>query len=190
MILKYRFPVHVLTKSTLVLRDIDILKEIDEKARLPSDLENKLNHRAIVNFSISTLDVKIAKILEPGAPSPIERLEAMKKISDIGLLTGVSYIPILPYLSDSEKQLEEMIKTARDYNAKFIFVGTLTLFGNEPQDSRILYFRFIEKYYPKLLPKYKALYMRSFQPPKNYQNKMFKTVKLISEKYGVKLGLK
>jgi len=67
IILKYRLPVHILTKSTLVLRDLDLLEEIDEKAILPDDLKNRLNRGVIINFSISTLNEKLAKILEPGA---------------------------------------------------------------------------------------------------------------------------
>jgi DNA repair photolyase len=66
IILKYKFPVHVLTKSKLVLRDLDLLKEIDKNATLPSDLKSKLEHGAIISFSISTLDEKLAKILEGG----------------------------------------------------------------------------------------------------------------------------
>ena len=74
IILKYRFPVEVATKSKLVLRDLDILKEIDENAILPNDLKSKLKHGAIISFSISTLDEKLAKMLEPcllyTSPSP------------------------------------------------------------------------------------------------------------------------
>ena len=84
IILKYHFPVHILTKSTLVLRDLDLLKEIDKNAILPDDLKNKLKRGVIVNFSISTLDEKLARLLEPRAPKPIERLEAMQKLKKKG----------------------------------------------------------------------------------------------------------
>ncbi len=137
IILKYRFPVHILTKSTLVLRDLDWLKEIDKNAILPEDLKNKLKRGAIVNFSISTLDEKLAKLLEPGAPSPVERLEAMQQIKEEGLMAGVSYIPVLPFLSDSEEKLDEMIRKAKNYGADFIFVGSLTLFGKGHADCTI-----------------------------------------------------
>ena len=119
-ILKYYFPVHILTKSILVLRDLDLLKEIDKNAILPEDLKNKLKRGVIVNFSISTLDEKLAKLLEPGAPSPVERLEAMQQIKEEGLMAGVSYIPVLPFLSDSEEKLDEMIRKAKNYGADFI----------------------------------------------------------------------
>jgi len=63
IILRYRFPVHVLTKSKLVLKDVDILRKIDEKAILPRDLRNKLTHGALITFSLSTLDEKLLKFL-------------------------------------------------------------------------------------------------------------------------------
>ena len=61
----YKFPVHALTKSKLILRDLDVLKEIDETAILPSDLKTKLSHKVIITFSLSTLDEKTSKIFEP-----------------------------------------------------------------------------------------------------------------------------
>ena len=107
IILKYRFPVEIATKSKLVLRDLDLLKEIAKNAILPDDLEPKLKHRVIISFSISTLDEKLAKILEPGAPKPIERLDAMKRCKERGFFTGICFIPVLPFLSDSEEQVEK-----------------------------------------------------------------------------------
>ena len=186
VILKYRFPVHILTKSPMVLRDLDLLKEIDKNAILPEDLENKLKRGVIVNFSISTLDENLAKLLEPGTPKPIERLEAMQKIKEEGLLAGISYIPVLPFLSDSEEKLDEMIRSAEDYGADFIFVGSLTLFGKGPADCKILYYRFLEKYYPELVPKYKSLYRISFAPSKEYQKELEEKSKRLCERYGIK----
>jgi DNA repair photolyase len=78
IILKYKFPVEVATKSKLVLRDLDLLKEIVENTILPADLKSRLKQGVIISFSISTLDEKLAKTLEPGAPKPQERLETEK----------------------------------------------------------------------------------------------------------------
>lgn len=186
IILKYRFPVHVLTKSKLVLRDLDLLKEIDKSAILPTDLKPKLNRGTIISFSISTLDEKLAKILEPGAPKPKERLETMQKCEEEGFLTGVCFIPVLPYLSDTEEQLDEMIKTAEEYGADFCLVGALTLFGNGPADCKTLYYKFLEKRYPELIPKYKSLFRIFFQPSKEYQKELEGNAKRLCEKYGIK----
>jgi DNA repair photolyase len=186
IILKYRFPVHILTKSKLVLRDLDLLKEIDKNAILPDDLKSKLERGVIISFSISTLNEKLAKILEPGAPKPKERLETMQKCKEKGFLTGICYIPVLPYLSNSEEQLEEMIKTAKEYGANFCLVGALTLFGNKPADCKTLYYKFLDKHYPELVPKYKRLFRGSFQPSKEYQKELEEKSEKLCEKYGIR----
>jgi len=186
IILRYKFPVEVATKSTLVLRDLDLLKEIDKNAILPDDLKHKLKHGAIISFSISTLNENLAKILEPGAPKPVERLETMKKCKDEGFFTGVCFIPVLPFLSDAEEQLDETIRTVKKYGADFIFVGALTLFGKGPADCKTLYYKFLEKHYPDLVPKYKSLYRIFFAPSKEYQKELEKKSKRLCEKYGIK----
>jgi len=185
-IAKYSFPVHILTKSKLVLRDMDLLKEIDGKAVLPNDLKSKLGHGVIVSFSISTFDEKLSKILEPGAPEPMERLKTMKKLKENGFLAGVCFIPVLPFLSDSEEQLDEMIRTAKNYDADFVLVGALTLFGEGASDCKTLYYRFLEKHHPELLSKYKALYRIFFAPSKEYQKELQEKVQSICEKYRIK----
>ena len=186
IILKYRFPVEIATKSKLVLRDLDLLKEIDKNAILPDDLKPKLKHGVIISFSISTLDEKLAKILEPGAPKPIERLETIKRCKEEGFFTGVCFIPVLPFLSDSEEQIEETIKTVKEYGADFIFVGGLTLFGKGPADCKTLYYKFLEKYHPELVPNYKSLYRIFFAPSKEYQKELEEKSRRLCEKYGIK----
>ncbi len=186
IILKHNFPVEVATKSVLVLRDLDILKDIDRNAILPADLKSKLRHGAIISFSISTLDKRLAKILEPGAPGPIERLKVMKRCKEEGFLTGVCMIPVLPFLSDSEEQIAEAVRTSKEYGADFIFIGSLTLFGKSQMDCKVRYYKFLEKYYPDLVPKYKSLYRIFFAPPKEYQTKIEEISKRLCKKYGIR----
>jgi DNA repair photolyase len=130
------------------LRDLDLLKEIDKNAILPPDL-SKLKHGTLITFSLSTLEEKIAKIFEPNAPKPRERLEVLQKVKDAGFYAGIAYIPVLPFLSDSDEQLEEMIRTAKEFNADYVFVGSLTLHGI----GKDLYYKVLERYFPELLPK-------------------------------------
>ena len=186
IILKHRFPVEIATKSKLILRDLDILKEIDKNAILPADLKPKLKHGTIISFSVSTLDERLAKILEPGAPKPTERLETMKKCKEEGFFTGVCFIPVLPFLSDSEEEIEKTIRTVKEHGADFIFVGGLTLFGKGLTDCKTLYYKFLEKHYPNLVPKYKRLYRIFFAPSKEYQKELEKRSKRLCEKYGIK----
>jgi DNA repair photolyase len=185
IILGYKFPVHIVTKSKLVLRDLDILKKIDETAILPDDLK-KLNRGAMITFSISTLDEKLARALEPGAPAPMERLETMMRCKEEGFLTGVCYAPTLPFISDTEEEIDRMIKAAKDYGADYAFVGTLTLFGDGPADCKTLYYRFLERHFPNLIPKYRSLFRASFKPPKEYEDKLEERATKIRDKYNVK----
>ena len=177
IILKYRFPVHILTKSILVLRDLDILKEIDENAIMPSCFN--LKRGAIISFSFSTLDEKIAKIVEPGAPAPIKRLEVMKEFE--GFLKEASFIPVLPFLSESAENMEEMVKVAKEYGAHYALFGALTLAG----EGKEIYYKFLEKYYPELISKYNELYF-SYEPSRGYQNMLEERAKKICNKCGIK----
>jgi DNA repair photolyase len=186
IILKYRFPVHCQTKSNLILRDLDLLKKIDEVAILPKDLREKLNRGVIISFSFSTLEEKLAKMLEPGAPTPKERLKAMQKCKEAGFLTGAAFIPVLSRLSDSEEKLDEMIKTTKEYGADFVFVGSLTLFGEGPADCKTLYYKFLERYYPEFISKYKSLFRIFSMPSKEYQRKLEEKSIKICKKYKIR----
>ena len=187
--LKHRFPVFIGTKSTLVVRDLDILREIDRNALLPDDLKPRLNRGAIVSVSLSTVDERLARIFEPGAPTPMERLETMGRCQKEGFLTGVNFIPVLPFLSDSDERLEEMIKAASDLRAGFVLVGGLTLFGEGPTDCRTLYFKALEVHFPELVPKYQDLFGGSFGPPWRYQKVLERRAKALCERYGVIYGI-
>jgi len=79
-----------------------------------------------------------------------------------------------------------MIKTAKDYGADFVFVGALTLFGNKPADCKVLYYKFMEKHYPDLVPKYKSLFRIFFAPSKEYQKELEEKARRLCDKYGIK----
>ena len=189
IVLTYRFPVHIGTKSTLVVRDLDILKEIDDRALVPGDLKPKLNQGVIISFSFSTLDEKVAKIFEPAAPTPKERLETLRTCKKEGFLIGANFIPVLPFISDSDAQLEGMIKTARDYGADFVLVGGLTLFGTGPTDCKTLYYKALERYYPELVPRYNKLFRTFFAPPRGYQKELEEKSRKLCEHYGMSYGI-
>ena len=186
IIKRYKFPIHILTKSKLIIRDMDILNEIKEVAILPDILADKLDNGVIISFSFSTLNEKLARIIEPGAPSPIERLETMKKFSDAGFKTGIINMPTLPFLSDSQKEIEIMIKTADKYGAHYVLYAGLTLYGDGPDDCKTLYFNFLKENYPDLVPKYEKLFKGSNAPSKQYQRNIAVKYGEISDKYGVK----
>jgi DNA repair photolyase len=165
---KHRFPVMMITKSQGILRDLDLLTTIDQNAIHASDLQTHLKRGVYISFSLSTLDDGIASSLEPGAPGPIDRLETMRNCKRAGLQVGVNCIPSLPFISDDETQLNRMVEAAKDYEADYIFIGGLTLFGSDAAASRTLYFKFLERTFPDLIQRYKNLYGNFFSPHKTY----------------------
>ncbi|MBS1774268.1 MAG: radical SAM protein [Bacteroidetes bacterium] len=186
VILHYRFPLHVITRSTLVLRDLDLIQQISEQAILPADLESKLKQKAFITFSFSTVDDKIASIFEPGAPPPSERLETLRTVASKDFLTGVSMMPLLPYISDTGEHLELMFQSFKNAGAQYIFPSTITLFGNNASDSKTLVFRAVEKHYPHLLEKYHRLFDNSTQLPAYYNNAFHTKAMELCHKFAIR----
>jgi len=181
VIARYRFPVHCLTKSPLILRDLDLLREIDESARLPQDLRG-LKHGVIITFSLSSLDEDIARIFEPGCPKPEERLEALQMVREEGFFAGLAYIPVLPFISDSDDSLEEMVKAAKEHRADYVFVGELTLPGAEMK----IYYKVLERNFPELLPRYEQLFGAAGQPRMEYRRDLESRARRICRRYGIR----
>ena len=186
IILRFHFPVHILTRSPLILRDLDILRKIGEVAVLPVELETKLDSGVITSFSFSNMDEVLTKIFEPGAPRIQDRLETMRRCREEGFLVGAILMPLLPFLSDSEEHLDYMIKNAKEYGADFVMAAGLTLFGNGLQDCQTRYYRALEKHFPEIVPKTKAFFGNSFAPPWKYQSDLHQKVVKISKKYKIR----
>ncbi|MBI1343964.1 MAG: radical SAM protein [Terrimonas sp.] len=186
VILKNRFPVFISTKSTLITRDIDLLREIDQSAILPHDLQSKLGRGVILSFSISTLDENIARQLEPGAPPPLQRLDTMQKFSEAGFLVGLNALPLLPMISDTDASLSKIVQLAKQYGANFLLAGGLTLFGEQPGDSKTLYYRFLQQYFPDLCEQYIQLFGSGFSPNRQYQIALKKKIEKLCLAYHLK----
>ncbi|THB65999.1 MAG: radical SAM protein, partial [Spirochaetaceae bacterium] len=107
IIAKAKFPVHVITKSDLILRDIEILKAINQVY-------------AAVSFTITTADDELSKKIEPGAPVSSRRFAAIKMLTESGITSGVTMMPILPYINDDEENIRRLINMAADVGAKYI----------------------------------------------------------------------
>ena len=185
IILKHRFPVHIITKSNLVLRDIDLLKQIDKEAILPADL-NQLKRGAMITFSFSTTDDATGHIFEPGATPPSLRVKTLAELSNNGFLTGVSMMPLLPWISDTTESLEAMFSSFSQNGAQYCFPADLTLFGNDPAHSKPLMMKAIEKHYPHLLEKYQRYFASSNEMPAYYRKAFYTKMTELGKKYGLK----
>lgn len=170
VILKHRFPVHIITRSALVLRDLDLIHEIDKQAILPDDLQNRLSRKAFITFSFSTLDDDVAGKFEPGALPPTQRLKVMEQCIKRGLNSGVSMMPLLPYISDTSDSLKLMFDAFANVGAHYLLPATLTLFGNGPSDSKTLVLRGVAKHYPHLLDKYQKFFAAKNEMPNFYRS--------------------
>lgn len=190
IILKHRFPVFISTKSKLITRDFDLLKQIDEKAIVPGDLSQNPGRGVIISFSFSTTDERLATQIEPGAPAPQARLETLRECNENGFLCGINAMPLLPFISDTDEELEKIIAVAKQYGAHYILVAGLTLFGDEERDSKQLYFKFLGNNYPGLLEKYKELYGSVHYPSWQYQQQLRKSADSLCEKYKIKNSIR
>lgn len=184
-ILRYRFPVHIITRSDLVTRDFDILREINQQAVLPPDLEGKLPAKAIITFSFSTLDDELGQIFEPGATPPSQRLRCLEKTIGAGFHSGVSLMPLLPLISDSPDHLESFYSTFAKAGAKYIFPASITLFGDSSSSGKTLTLRAVEKHFPLLFDEFSKLFSNGFQVDKNYMKAFNKRVSDIKDKYNI-----
>lgn len=185
-ILHYRFPVHVITKSDLVERDFDLLHQIDQHAILPFDLQDKLQHKVFITFSFTTIDNTIGKQFEPGATPPEKRLEALRKAVGAGFLSGVSLMPLLPYITDTKEHLALMFRTFKEIGVHYIFPATIHLFGNAVSDSKTLVLRAVEKYYPHLVSKYHSFFDKSNEMPLYYREAFYKKMRELSGEWGIR----
>jgi DNA repair photolyase len=136
----FNFPIHINTKSTLILRDIDLL--------------NKINRRTLASaaISFSTVDDELAAILEPQAPSPSERLKAVKQLNQAGIYTGILFTPVLPFITDDIECVRKMIDRAAEAGAKYI----ISWFGVSLREgSREYFYSGLAKLDEKLVDLYK-----------------------------------
>lgn len=147
VIARRQFPVHLLTKSDLVLRDLDLLKEINRVY-------------AAVSFSITTADDSLGRQVEPGAAPVSRRFAAMKTLAQHGIQTGVTMMPVLPFLEDSEENVTAIVRLAKENGASYI----LAAFGMTMRDRQRAYFyEKLDQLFPGMRAKYEKRYGERYE---------------------------
>ena len=167
---KYGFGVSIDTKSDLILRDIDLLKELNEK------------NNVIIKFTITTPKDDLSKIIEPNVCVSSDRLKAIKTLSDNGIFVGIMMNPVLHFITDSEEDIKELVKLASQHGAKFIqsFMG-MTLRENQ----RDYYYDRLDEHFKGLKEKYIKTYGDSYNcPAPNYKH-LYKVLTDECDKYGI-----
>jgi len=169
---EYRFPVHVLTKSNLIKRDIDILKKINDQSR------------AIVSYSFSSVDEKLSAIVEPGVPSPDERLETLALLKNEGIACGMFLLPVIPFITDKPELMQDTIKRASQVGIDFIIFGGMTLKDGKQKDY---FLNILKRHFPELTTEYVNIYKGNKwgAATKEYYDSINQIYHTIMEKYKI-----
>jgi DNA repair photolyase len=160
--------ISIVTKSNLILRDADLLRKIAERNQL------------YVNLTITTLDVGLARILEPRAPRPDLRLEAVRKLNEAGVPAGVLCAPVVPGITDDPKSLDALVHATREAGGRYIFANPLFL---KPCSANI-FLPFLEHEFPHLVESYKKRYASRAFLPASYRKRISSLMAALRRKHG------
>ena len=159
----------ITTKSILILRDLDLLAGVSGR------------HRFSVHMTITTTDERLARLLEPKAPPPAKRLEAVKLLGEAGIRVGVNAMPILPGLNDSQKSLNDLAQASRRAGAKFLYGNILFLTSSAMKQ----FMPFLQEEFPRLAKSYRKLYAHSAYLNGEYKQKMTRLLAQLRTRYGL-----
>jgi len=163
------FEIAIVTKSDLVTRDLDVLRRIAEHNQL------------FVSITITTLDTKLARILEPRAPRPDLRMKAVQELSMAGIRAGVSCAPVIPGITDSPAALDAIVKATKEAGGKYIFGNPLFL---KPCSASI-FLPFLEKEFPQLVEEYRKRYADKAFVSKVYAKRISELMASLRKKHGM-----
>ena len=137
------FPVHLITKSALVLRDIDLLREM------------RKTRQVLVSFSFSSADDRISAVFEPGALPPAARFDAISMLKRAGIPCGMYLMPVIPFISDTPDRMRETLVKGKEAGIDFVCFGPMTVKEGRQKDHL---FSVIERHFPFLIPSYDTVY--------------------------------
>lgn len=164
---EYRTPVTIVTRSPMVVRDVDILQRL---AQGPG---------AMVCFSIATLDTALASEIEPSVASPQKRLEAIQALAGERIPTSVFLAPVLPGLTDHPKQLAALVQAAKAHGASSLWANALHL----GEVTKQAFFQYLEDQRSEMLPEYERLYRGKYAPPA-YRRHVQEVVAALKTQFG------
>lgn len=164
------FRIGLITKSPLVCRDIDLLKGLSR------------HHLLSVYVSLVSVDARVINLFEARSPMPHVRLRALWRLSSAGVRTGLIVAPILPGISDSAKQIRELLRAAKHAGAQFIRPVPLRLYP----DTKQRYLPLIEQHFPKLTERYRRAYDNKWDAPRQYAEAVQRRFSFIAKQYGIR----
>ncbi|MBT2530549.1 Rv2578c family radical SAM protein [Arthrobacter sp. ISL-48] len=161
-------PLSILTKGTLLARDIPLLKRA--AAQVPVG----------VGISLAMTDEALSEAVEPGTPGPRARLKLVSRLRDAGLPCGVMAMPILPWLSDSDDALEALFRSLATAGATGVTAGALYL----KPGTREWFMQWIARHHPQLTGRYKELYGSGSYASKEYRNWLSGKIRYFKQRHG------
>ncbi len=164
-----RLRIGIITKSPLIVRDIDVLARIHERSKL------------WVTVSLTTVRPEIARKLDTRAPTPEARLRTLQALARAGLRVGLNAMPILPGITDDEEDLDALFARAKEAGARYLNAGPLFL----PKASRGRFLPFIRREFPELIPRYRRFYEGSIDAPEGYAERLAEIVARLREKHDI-----
>ncbi|UCF07300.1 MAG: hypothetical protein JSW28_06505, partial [Thermoplasmata archaeon] len=163
------FPVHIETKSNVILDDLDLLNKISSKSS------------CAVSFRINTLDANVTEIFETGTALPDVRMSTLGRVAEEGITTGLVLKPIIPHVTDSEEAMEGLVKEAQRKGARYVIAEPLRL----EDECRIEVIDLIKRHYPELLVKYKRIYEFGAAPESRYVRMLRARMRRVAKRYGL-----
>jgi DNA repair photolyase len=160
----------ITTKSNQVVRDIDLLRRIATRSALT------------IHITVTTLRTRLARLLEPRAPRPDLRLEAVRKLGEAGLAVGVNAMPILPGLTDRDADLDRLFLAAREAGAQWIATNVLFLMPTSWKSM----LSFLDEKFPKLARQYRDWFSGYGDAPEAYRKEISQRVEQLRRKYGLR----
>src|SRR5271169_3602049 len=159
----------IVTKSDLVVRDIELLREV------------AIHNALYINVTITTLNTKLARILEPRAPRPDLRLQALTRLTLAGLNAGVICAPVLPGITDSPAVLDKLVRATKEAGGKYIYANPLFL----KSCSASVFLPFLEKEFPELVADYRKRYADRAFVSKAYGKRLSDLISVLRKKHGI-----
>jgi DNA repair photolyase len=163
-------PFSLITRSPMVVRDLDVLVEAASRAEVG------------VVFSVPTLDEEVWRRTEPGTPPPRRRLEALSELVAAGVKAGVGMAPILPGISDSPEQLEQVVRAAREAGATNVWANVLYL----KPGTREHFLEALASDWPEELDRYERLYASRAYLPKAQVEPVRRMVAELRKQHGIR----
>ena len=167
VLLAARTPVDIVTRSTMVVRDVDLLTRMTA------------GPGALVCFSIATMDAAVAREIEPDVPPPLRRLEALRVLAQAGVPVAVLLAPVIPGITDHPKNLAAVVRAAKDHGASSLWTNALHL-GDVTRDA---FFQYLERRRPELIPEYERMY-RGKYAPSEYRRRIQEVVAALKSRSG------